>query len=140
MANALFEFFISTLPVSRLQRHLSDSTIIRNFGSAFSHVLISLLAIQKGIGKVQVNAAKLTQDLENHWGVIAEAYQTVLRQAGLVGGYDLLKEVTRGKSVSREDMLGFIAKVSQEHNPPLDVVEKLSQLTPHSYLGCRQID
>lgn len=136
-ANVLFSFFADELPISRFQRHLTDSTIIRNFGTAFAHTLIALKALEKGMKKVHANTEKINQDLENNWGVIAEAYQTILRFAGVTGGYDLLKEATRGKSITKEDMHNFIDQVAKENNLAPELVEKMKQITPQNYIGNR---
>lgn len=139
LANALLGFFSASLPISRLQRHLTDSTIIRNFGPAYAHILISLKALEKGLNKVHVNTDRLNKDLGRQWGVVAEAYQTILRRAGVSGGYDLLKDATRGKSVLREDLLLFIDKVAREHQLPEEVVRELKKVTPYNYVGNRSL-
>lgn len=139
IANVLFNFFADTLPISRYQRHLTDSTIIRNFGTAFAHTLIALKALQKGMGKVYVNTVKTNSELENSWSVVAEAYQTIFRLAGVNDGYDLLKDATRGKAVTKEDMHNFIDAVASKNNLAPEVVEKLKKITPQNYIGDRRI-
>ena len=131
IANALFTHFGVKLPISRLQRDLSDSTVERNFGTAFGHSLIAYKYMLKGFEKVGVNEAKIAEVLENHTEVIAEAIQTVLRREGIATPYEKLKELTRGKKVTLEDFHKFI--------DTLDVTPKikseLKKITPQNYIG-----
>ncbi|HBA36593.1 TPA: adenylosuccinate lyase [Candidatus Falkowbacteria bacterium] len=140
IANALFNFFAAELPVSRLQRHLTDSTIIRNFGPAYAHTLVGLKSVSKGLSKVSVNTKHIQQELEAHWNVLAEAYQTILRRAGVNDGYDLLKAITRGQEVSKENLHDFIDRLAIEKNLSASLVIELKALTPHNYIGDRSID
>jgi adenylosuccinate lyase len=139
IANALFNFFSAELPISRLQRHLADSTIIRNFGTAYAHTLISLKSLEKGLSKVYVNTNHTQSDLENHWGVVAEAYQTILRRVGILDGYDLLKGATRGKEVTKEELYVFIDQLAKEKDLSSEVVKELKNVTPHNYVGDRKL-
>lgn len=138
LANMFGRYFADTLPISRLQRHLTDSTIIRNFGTAFAHTIISLSAIEKGLGKIYVNEDKIKADLENNWCVLAEAYQTILRKHGVDRGYDLLKKATRGKHVTMNDMYDFIEEVVKEHGLFETIRDCLFSLHPSNYIGNRQ--
>jgi len=137
LANALCEFFGRKLPISRLQRDLSDSTVERNFGLVFAHVKISLTFILKGLGRIKVDQKFIKDELENHWEVVSEAYQVILRSVGVTDGYELLKEFTRGKVVDKNAMHSFISKVAKEHNLPKPVIEKLKKITPQNYIGNR---
>ncbi len=139
IANALLHFFISELPVSRMQRHLTDSTIIRNFGPAYAHVLISLKALKKGIGKLYVNIDNIKKTLDENWSVVAEAYQTILRREGVSGGYDILKELTRGKRVTEELLHNFVDQLAEDRKLSTKLIEELKSITPHSYTGNRCI-
>jgi adenylosuccinate lyase len=94
-SNAHFEFLSAKLPISRLQRDLTDSTVLRNVGMPLAHTLIALHSLQKGLGKLELNQAKITQDLEDNWVVIAEAIQTVLRRESYPKPYEALKDLTR---------------------------------------------
>lgn len=132
VANALLEHLAGKLPVSRLQRDLTDSTVLRNLGVPVAHVVIALKSIEKGLGKLVLNEAKLKQDLENNWAVVAEAIQTILRRENYPQPYEALKELTRGKaSITKQDIHEFIGtlKVSAE------VKKELKAITPHNYTG-----
>ena len=131
LANAMFEFFARKLPISRLQRDLSDSTVERSFGTAFGHSLLAYISLQKGLSKVSVNYVKIKEDLLAHPEVIAEGIQTVLRREGYPIPYEALKELTRGKKVTMEDFAVFIEnlKVSAK------VKAELKEITPESYIG-----
>lgn len=140
IATALLEFFARELPISREQRHLSDSTIIRNFGTAFAHILISLQSLQKGLGKVYINTKGLEKDLEDHYEVIAEAYQIILRREGVTEAYDLLKGITREKKVTKELLHSFVDQAAEKYKLSEKVVAELKHITPHNYIGNRSID
>jgi adenylosuccinate lyase len=132
IANALFEHLAAKLPVSRLQRDLTDSTVLRNIGVPFAHTLIAFNSIEKGLAKLMLNQAKLNEDLEKNWAVVAEAIQTVLRREAYPQPYEALKELTRGKeSITKEDIKTFIAtlKVSDK------VKKELLAISPQSYTG-----
>ncbi|MDP9249399.1 MAG: lyase family protein, partial [bacterium] len=131
IANALFEFFARKLPVSRLQRDLSDSTVERNMGIALAHSFVAYEYLLNGLSRIVVNETKVTEALLAHPEVIAEAIQTILRREGEPMPYEQLKELTRGKEVSLEDIHAFInnLKVSEK------VKKELLQLTPLNYTG-----
>lgn len=131
VANALFHFFSSKFPISRLQRDLSDSTVERNFGVAFAHSLIGYRYLLKGLGRIAVNEAKVRAELERHPEVIAEAIQTILRREGVPMPYEKLKVLTRGREVTMEDMRAFID--SLDVSP--EVKEQLRSITPANYVG-----
>ena len=131
VANALFGHFSLKLPISRLQRDLSDSTVLRTFGTAFAHSLIGYQALSRGLGKVSVNTETMLEALQSHPEVIAEAIQTVLRKEGVEVPYEQLKMLTRGRKVSLEDFAKFI--------DGLDIDEKvkmhLKGIRPENYIG-----
>jgi adenylosuccinate lyase len=132
VANALFEHFSAKLPVSRLQRDLTDSTVLRNIGVPFAHTILAFKSIEKGLGKLVLNENRLNQDLENNWAVIAEAIQTVLRREQYPSPYEALKALTRGNaSVTRQSMHKFIdgLKVSAA------LKKELKKITPQNYTG-----
>jgi adenylosuccinate lyase len=131
LANSMFEFFGRKLPISRLQRDLSDSTIQRNFGTAFSHSLIAYEYLLKGLSRISVNETKVKEVLNNHVEIIAEAIQTILRREGEEFPYEKLKALTRGKKVTKVDFNIFIndLKVSPQ------VKKELKKITPENYTG-----
>jgi adenylosuccinate lyase len=132
IANAIFEHFSAKLPVSRLQRDLTDSTVLRNLGVPLSHTLIALKSLSKGIKKLELNTTAINQDLEDNWAVVAEGIQTILRREGFPKPYEALKELTR----KNEKITAFSIKQFIEG---LDVSEKtkyeLKQITPFNYVG-----
>lgn len=131
-ANAIFGFLADKLPVSRLQRDLTDSTVLRNIGVPVAHTLISLQSICKGLGKITPNPARMQQDLEANWAVLAEGMQTILRAAGVPNPYELLKDLTRGQSsVTRETLHAFVDTL----NIGPEIKETLKALSPGSYTG-----
>ncbi len=132
MANALLEHFSAKLPISRLQRDLTDSTVLRNLGVPIAHTLIAIKSLEKGLGKLLLNQSKINEDLDNNWAVVAEAIQTILRREKYPAPYEALKELTRGKSsITKEDIHLFIASL----NVSDDVKEELMMITPHNYVG-----
>lgn len=132
VANALFEHLSSKLPVSRLQRDLTDSTVLRNIGVPLAHTVISLKAILKGLGKISVNRTVIDSDLENNWIVIAEAVQTILRREGYPEPYEVLKNLTRtGKKINQKDFIEFIDSLDVDDN----VRAELKAVTPFNYTG-----
>lgn len=135
MANALFEFFCQKLPISRLQRDLSDSTVERNFGVAYAHTLLALKSILAGLKRVYVNEAGLAQELDNHWEVISEAYQVVLRKNKVEDGYELLLERTRGKEITKELLHDFVDEMVAAGKINDTTAAELKKLTPHNYVG-----
>ena len=130
-ANAMLEFFVRKLPISRLQRDLSDSTVERDFGLAFGHCLKAYEEVKSGFGKISANEKKIVETLAGHPEVLAEAYQTILRRAGIPDAYNTLKEITRGKPVTYEDLGTFIHSVGI----PEEIRKELSALTPETYIG-----
>ncbi len=131
IANALFEHFSAKLPISRWQRDLTDSTVLRALGTAFGHTLVGLDSLAKGLGKLEVNPQRLDADLDAAWEVLAEAVQTVMRRHGLPNPYEQLKALTRGQGITAESMRGFIASLDL----PEDARTRLAALTPASYTG-----
>ncbi|MDX2135986.1 MAG: adenylosuccinate lyase [Saprospiraceae bacterium] len=132
LANALFQHLAEKLPVSRLQRDLTDSTVLRNLGVPVAHTVIALQSIQKGLGKLILNESQLYEDLEANWMVVAEGIQVILRREGYPQPYEALKELTRGKAeVGREELHAFIDALAV----PEPVREELKALTPHNYVG-----
>ena len=131
IANALFHHFTSKLPVSRWQRDLTDSTVMRNLGVGFAHSLIAYQSVLKGMSKLEVNPTRLEEDLEDAWEVLAEPIQTVMRRYGVDRPYEKLKELTRGRAISQDSLATFIKGL----DIPDDAKERLLSLTPGSYLG-----
>ena len=131
IANALLRHFAEKLPISRWQRDLTDSTVLRNLGVALGHTLIAWRALGRGLGKVDANAAALTADLQGAWEVLGEAVQTVLRAAGIPEGYERLKEYTRGRAIDQRALADLIESL------PLSAEEKrrLKTLRPLDYIG-----
>jgi adenylosuccinate lyase len=135
MANALFEHLAAKLPVSRLQRDLTDSTVLRNIGVPFAHMLISLKSLLKGLNKISVNEITLRNDLEQNWAVVAEGIQTILRREGYPDPYEALKSLTRtGGKINAETIASFIEGL----NVSSAVKKELSSITPYNYTGIRQ--
>jgi adenylosuccinate lyase len=132
IANSLYEHMSSKLPISRLQRDLTDSTVLRNIGVPMSHSYLALISIKKGLGKLILNEPKLKEDLDNNWAVVAEGIQTILRREGYPKPYEALKEFTRGKSnLTRKDMNEFIESLDISY----DLTIELLNITPHNYVG-----
>lgn len=132
VANALLEHFSAKLPVSRLQRDLTDSTVLRNLGIPVAHTLIAIKSIGKGVEKLLLNEAKINEDLENNWAVVAEAIQTILRRENYPEPYEALKELTRGKtSIAKNDIKQFIETLGVK----AEVKEELRKITPQNYVG-----
>ena len=131
IANSLIGFFESKLPISRLQRDLSDKTVKRNFGVALAHSLLAYQNILSGLGKITPNSKKMAEDLDNHWEVIAEGIQTILRAEGVPDAYEKLKDLTRGKKITKADYEKFI----EEIEVPKEVKTRLLNLSPKTYIG-----
>jgi adenylosuccinate lyase len=131
LANALLGHFAEKLPISRWQRDLTDSTVLRALGTAFGHTLVALESLKKGLGKLTVNTDRLAADLDASWEVLAEAVQTVMRRYGLPEPYEQLKALTRGQGITRESMRTFITGLDL----PADAKQRLLDLTPGSYIG-----
>ncbi len=134
LANALLNHFSSKLVISRWQRDLSDSTVMRNIGSALGYLQIALHALHKGLGKITVDKHRAQTDLANNWQVLAEPLQTVMRRYGIDQPYEKLKQLTRGQSVTQEDLHAFIDSLSL----PQSVKARLLALTPENYVGLAQ--
>ena len=131
-ANAIFGHLADKLPVSRLQRDLTDSTVLRNIGVPVAHSFLSLHSIGKGMRKIAANEIKLAKDLEANWSVLAEAIQTILRREGVANPYELLKDLTRGKEqISKDDLHAFIDGLDIRD----EVKEEMWSLTPAGYTG-----
>ncbi|TVQ67996.1 MAG: adenylosuccinate lyase [Oceanospirillales bacterium] len=131
IANAIMQHLAQKLPVSRWQRDLTDSTVLRNLGVGFGHSLIAYQASLKGISKLEVNPGRLNEDLENAWEVLAEPIQTVMRRYAIEEPYEKLKELTRGHAMTKETLQNFIEKLEI----PEQAKTELLALTPHSYIG-----
>ncbi len=131
VANALFSHLAEKLPISRWQRDLSDSTVLRNLGVGIAHTLIALQSTLKGLSKLELNPAALEADLDANWEVLAEPIQTVMRRYGVEKPYEKLKELTRGRRIGAEDMKNFVAGLEI----PEDAKQRLLALTPRDYTG-----
>ncbi len=131
VANALFEQYLRKLPVSRLQRDLSDSTVRRSFGTAFGHTLVAFNSILRGLGRIQVNETQLKSTLEAHWEVVAEGAQTILRAAQVASAYDDLKSLTRGKKLDAESYGAWVDGLTVDESVKI----KLRTLSPQTYIG-----
>jgi len=132
IANALFAFLSEKLPISRLQRDLTDSTVTRNIGVPMAHTMIAFDALRKGLGKLLLNKTAINRDLDSQWAVVAEGLQTILRRAGYPQPYERLKELTRGKErITQADIVAFIDGL----DVAADVKERLKKLSPHNYTG-----
>ena len=131
LSNAMFGFLARKLPVSRMQRDLTDSTVLRNMGVAFAYALVAIKSTAKGLGKLQLEEARLAEDLDRNWEVLAEPVQTVMRKAGMANPYERLKELTRGRRVTAETMRDFIGGLDL----PEPDKKRLMALTPASYVG-----
>ena len=131
-ANAIFEHLSAKLPVSRLQRDLTDSTVIRNIGVPFAHSLIALKSIEKGLAKLVVNDSKIYADLENNWAVVSEAIQTILRRENYPKPYEALKELTRGNNqIDKKSIHHFIEGLKIDNS----LKKELKKITPQNYTG-----
>ncbi len=131
IANALFVHLGNKLPISRFQRDLTDSTVLRNLGVAIGYTILAWKSTLKGISKLQANAARTAEELDHNWEVLAEPYQTVMRRYGIENPYEKLKAITRGKQVSRETMLNFLDTLKI----PEEAKARLRELTPATYIG-----
>ena len=132
IANALFEHLSAKLPISRLQRDLTDSTVLRNIGVPIAHTFLALQSLSKGVDKLELNKDAIDKDLEDNWAVVAEAIQTILRKEGYPNPYEALKSLTRkNEKIRHEDIQWFIE--SLEIRP--DLKKKLKEITPYNYTG-----
>jgi len=131
VANAIFDHLAAKLPISRWQRDLTDSTVLRNLGVGLAHGTIAYQSLLKGISKLEANEARLAQDLDNCWEVLAEPIQTVMRRYGIEKPYEKLKELTRGKGIDKASMQAFI----QGLDIPAEEKTRLMEMTPANYIG-----
>ena len=132
IANAILEHLSSKLPVSRLQRDLTDSTVLRNIGVPFSHGLIAILSTQKGLNKLLLNKEAIDKDLDNNWAVVAEAIQTILRREGIKNPYELLKDLTRkNERITKNSMKEFVKNL----NVSKEIKDELERISPFNYTG-----
>lgn len=131
IANAILQHLASKLPVSRWQRDLTDSTVLRNLGVGFGHSIIAYQSTLKGISKLEVNAKRIDEDLDNSWEVLAEPIQTVMRRYAIEEPYEKLKALTRGKTITKETLGEFVDTLDM----PQAAKDELKQLTPQTYIG-----
>ena len=131
-ANAIFEFLSAKLPISRLQRDLTDSTVLRNIGVPIAHTYVAIQSIMKGLSKIQLNEIAIRQDLENNWAVVAEAIQTILRKEGYPNPYEALKALTRkNEKITQQSMTDFIDSLAVND----EIKKRLKSITPFTYVG-----
>lgn len=136
LANAIFEHLAAKLPVSRLQRDLTDSTVLRNIGVPFAHTLIAFRSIEKGLSKLVINDAKIYEDLDNNWAVVAEAIQTILRRENYPNPYEALKDLTRGNNkIDKKAIHQFIEGLDISET----IKKELKKISPHNYTGVARI-
>jgi adenylosuccinate lyase len=134
IANAILEHLSSKLPISRLQRDLTDSTVLRNIGVPLAHMVIAYKSLLKGLGKLELNKDALKADLEENWAVVAEGIQTVLRREGYPKPYEALKALTRtNEKITSSSIKRFI----DELNVDQKVKDELKKITPHNYTGIK---
>lgn len=131
ISNAIFQFLASKLPISRLQRDLTDSTVLRNVGVPFGHMLIAFKSLEKGLNKVLLNEDKIKSDLEANWAVVAEAIQNILRRERVEKPYEKLKALTRGSAIDANKIKSFIETLAVDES----VKKELRSITPHNYVG-----
>ena len=131
MANANLTHISNTVTISRWQRDLTDSTVMRNIGTCFGYINISLNSLLRGLDKLELNNEKLIVDLNDSWEVLTEAIQTIIRKNNIPRGYELMKKLSRGKDLNRSDLIEFIENMEV----PQDEKQRLLELTPHSYTG-----
>ena len=131
IANAMLNHLANKLPISRMQRDLTDSTTLRNQGSALGYSYLALKNILKGLTRITINKSKMDAELENHWEVVAEAIQTILRKSGKPQAYEQLKEITRGEKIDRKIIASYILEL----DIPREDKDALLALTPQTYVG-----
>ena len=132
LANSIFEHLSAKLPISRLQRDLTDSTVLRNIGVPFAHTIIAFRSIEKGLGKLVINLPAIEADLEKNWAVVSEAIQTILRRENYPQPYEALKDLTRGnQSITRESIASFIDGLKIDN----ELKKSLKKITPQNYTG-----
>tara|TARA_B110000003_G_C16635468_1_gene528213 strand:- start:2162 stop:2701 length:540 start_codon:yes stop_codon:yes gene_type:complete len=131
LSNALLSHLAQKLPISRMQRDLTDSTVLRNQGVALGYSFLALKSISKGLSRITINKNKMKFELNEHWEVLAEAIQTILRKEGKIDAYEKLKDLTRGEKINESSITDFISslKISDENK------EALLSLRPESYVG-----
>ena len=131
MANSVFQHLSNSVVISRWQRDLTDSTVMRNIGLCYGHTNLALHSLLKGLNKLEINKDQINKDLNNSWEVLTEAIQTVLRKHLVQDGYELMKDLSRGKQILREDLHQFIDST----NLPLEEKQRLKNLNPSTYIG-----
>lgn len=132
MANAILEHLSAKLPISRLQRDLTDSTVLRNIGVPIAHTLLAIQSMEKGLGKLLLNESRIREDLDRNWAVLAEAIQTILRRENYPEPYEALKELTRGKEgINKKTLHQFVNKLKV----PAHVKAELKKISPENYIG-----
>ena len=132
VANALLEHFSAKLPISRLQRDLTDSTVLRNLGVPIAHTILAIKSLEKGLEKLVLNEVKIAEDLDNNWAVVAEAIQTVLRRENYPNPYEALKDLTRGNhKIDKKIIHDFIGKLKIS----ADLKKTLKAISPSNYVG-----
>ncbi|HFC29974.1 MAG TPA: adenylosuccinate lyase, partial [Oceanospirillales bacterium] len=131
LANAMFAHLAEKLPVSRFQRDLTDSTVLRAMGTAFGHCMIAWTSLEKGLSKLEINPTVIKADLNKNWALLAEPIQTVMRRYGVENAYEKLKELTRGTEINQKVIQDFIVGL----NIPNQAKSKLLELTPENYIG-----
>ena len=131
ISNAMLDYLSDKLPVSRMQRDLTDSTTLRNQGSALGYSYLALKNILRGLSRVTINKNKMSSELDSHWEIVSEAIQTILRKSGQSQAYEQLKELTRGETVNRKVLADYILKL----NIPEKDRDTLLSLTPQTYIG-----
>jgi adenylosuccinate lyase len=131
LSNGLFACLTEKLPISRFQRDLVDSTLMRNIGSGMGYAMVAYQSLIRGLNKIEINGAHMEKDLEHSWEIMAEPIQMAMRAYGVSQAYEKLKALTRGKQIDQQKMIDFIDQLSI----PEDMKEKLKKLTPQSYIG-----
>lgn len=131
IANALWAHLSAKLPISRLQRDLTDSTVLRNIGVPFAHTILALQSLEKGLSKLVLNEVAINKDLDNNWAVVAEALQTILRRENYPNPYEALKELTRGKEINKKTVNDFIKGLKVTAN----IKKELYSINPKNYIG-----
>ena len=131
LANAIFSHMAMKLPISRWQRDLTDSTVLRNMGVGFGYSLIAYASTLKGMSKLQLNEVRISEDLDNAWEVLAEPIQTIMRRYNVEKAYEKLKDLTRGAAIGAEDISAFVDTL----DIPEEAKADMRALTPHNYIG-----
>ena len=134
LSNALLDHMASKLPISRWQRDLTDSTVLRNVGLALAHSLIAYRSVVKGLGKLELNESELAADLNSSWEVLAEPIQTIMRKHGVEEPYEKLRNLTRGKSLTKETINQLVDKLDLPKVVKLEIID----MSPASYIGAAE--